>query len=233
MCTACASANFYSLNWNILEPNFPFTAGRVCWLTDLFQGEIYTCDWSTKSLLYQKQFLNCKCLKSSAAACCTLLITNLCCWWSWDHVNKGQLLWKGTGGSRLTGESTILYFCFFLNITSQPQPQSGSQDSKPLNRTYYGCSSEQVPPLLKESYLSRFYFFRLIQKRNQLFYTIFFYFLSDFSIYILYKLVSLKKLTAKRLGLSGHVSGIGTESSDFPAPCGTCAECRKKNHSEM
>lgn len=111
-------------------------------------------------------------------------------------LTRGKLPWTGAGGSRLTGQSTILYFCFFLNITSQPQPQSGSQSRKPLNRTYYGCSSEQVPSLLKVSYLPRFYFFRLIQKRNQLCYPIFFDFLSDFSIYMLCKFVSLWKITA-------------------------------------
>lgn len=110
--------------------------------------------------------------------CCWWLLhpssTTLCCWWSWDHANTGCLPWKEVGGSRITGGSTVLDFCCFLNFTSQPQPESRR---KSFGRIHCGCSLEQGTKLFltshswrhltsSHSYLPSLSFFRLVQKRK-------------------------------------------------------------------
>lgn len=148
VCTACASANFYNLHHNTLESNSPFTAGVVL----LFRRSFSSLNLQIQ-LIYKAPSVpnNVFELYILEECCCWLLYpsyTTFRCWWSWGHASKGQLPWKEAGASRLTGGSTVLYFCFFLNITSQPRPEPGSWDRKTFSRTHYGCSSERGTKLV-------------------------------------------------------------------------------------
>lgn len=131
------SANFYNLNLNILES--PFTAGAVLLFSRSFSRLNLQMQLIYKDSFVSNNFFEFEMLEE---CCCGLLYpsyTTLCCWWSWEHANKGQLPWKEAGGSRVMGGGTVLYFCFFLNITSQPRPESGSWDRKPFGGIHYGC----------------------------------------------------------------------------------------------